>query len=316
MGNVNCCKNQTNENELEAEENNNRDENLHDSEQRLKKLIKEKEKTLKSFSNENLYKNQKQSTKYGNTYEVEIKDSGPKNILTFKNENDNNSKNENEDKEKKKQNIDNISNKNQQNFNINKNENNINNKNFDINKNSSLNNSNNNNILEEKIEKKQNVMTDINNEEKKKENDNNEFKQNQVKTQVVFNNILFQEQKNNKNEFKGFGFQSFNNYNFSNPKKSEEDLNKYLEQQIELQKRVIDLSKTNNDNNLNKNEDSNVKYETNNLNNNIDIFNSAFTFGGTNQNIGNNLKESYSYLGQSYNSNNDFNFQNSVTPVY
>jgi hypothetical protein len=285
MGNINCCKKPSEEKVLEAfEEVNKNDDCLpFDSSPNYQN---DKVKEIKEINNNsyNIYEN-KDLVKEGNTYNVEI------NYLNQMND-----------------------------------QKNINNENEDINLNQFKTQHINDNYRENENEKDYKAYNDNFNknnkdlklEQKLEEGDFNRIGYNQndlIKSPIKFS-LGFQGQQILENsDVNSFGLRYSNNYNLSPNLENNGNIMNKLEQRNELQKRVIDLSQSNYNNNkidLNKIniENSNVNSETNYINN-IDIFNSAFTFGGSQQNNRNNIADSNIILGQSLNSNDSLNFHNS-----
>ena len=284
MGNINCCNKPTEEKVLETfeEDNKNDDSFPFDSSPNYQNdKVKEINET-----NNNIYEN-KDLVKEGNTYHVEVNYLNQINDL------------KNSDNDNERENI-NLEQYKQQplNGNYNENENEKDYNNHDNN----FNDNNNIIITEKKVE----------------EGDFNRIGENQndlVKSPILFS-LGFQSQQILENsDVNSFGLINSNNYNLSPKLENDENIINNLEQRNELQKRVIDLSQSNyNNNQINLNnidiENSNANSGTNYINN-IDIFNSAFTFGGSQQNVRNNITDSNIILGQSLNSNNSLNFRNS-----
>jgi len=286
MGNINCCNKPSEENVLETfEEDNKNDESFpFDSSPNYQNdKVKEINET-----NNNLYEN-KDLVKEGNVYHVEVKYLNQMNVQkNSDNENENERENINLD-QYKKQPLDG-------NYNENKNEKDYNNHDNNFNDNNNR----------------------INTEKKLGEDDFNKIGDNQndlAKSPILFS-LGFQGQQILENsDVNSFGLRNSNNYNLSPKLENDENILNNLEQRNELQKRVIDLSQSNyNNNQIDLNnidiENSNANSGTNYINN-IDIFNSAFTFGGSQQNVRNNITGSNIILGQSLNSNNSLNFPNS-----
>ena len=283
MGNINCCNKPSEENVLETfeEENKNDDSFPFDSSPNYQN---DKVKEIKEINNYsyNIYEN-KDLVKEGNTYNVEV------NYLNQMNDQKNND-NENE--------IENI-NLNQfkaQPLNDNYNENE---KDYNNNYNNNFNDNNNEINLEKKF--------DINYIE---DNQNN-----LIKSPILFSLGFQGQQKIENSDANSFGLKNSNNYNLSPKLENDDNIMNNLEQRNELQKRVIDLSQNNyNNNQIDLN---NIDIENSNANsginyiNIIDIINSIFTFGDSQQNNRNNITGSNIILGQSLNSNNSLNFHNS-----
>ena len=270
MGNINCCNKPTEEKILETLEEENKDDNDNDNFpfDSSPKNQNDKIKEINEINNNlyNIYEN-KDLVKEGNTYKVEVKI--PNQINEQKN-----SKNENE-----------IENNNQNSYNPQPVNNNYN-KNYQSQDNNFNDIQNQNIYIERKVE----------------EGNLNRIEENQndpMKSPNLFSLGFEGQQILENSDINSFGLRNSNNYNLSPNFDNSENVMNSLEQKNELQKRVIDLSLSNNNNNqiyLNNIdiENSNVN-SGNNYINNIDIFNSAFTFGGSPQN---NITNSNIILGR------------------